>query len=262
MPARGIFDLNLLRERLYRHTDPMEHHSERLKRIPLIRKTAATADIMEVVEIKEKMGQYCQLWELYAEALCELTRKSKLSSVKTARAYKVCEPYIRDVLQQVDAAVTIFVMEKELRNLKGRGHFPVPTILPHGMRIENPQQVRKTLESVDEEVVQILTAVRESERIYEKEKEEARVREQQARTTRPSQRSEYNFLSLNSSTPIKNTDTTSGNQNRQTERGIHLNPNTIQHLYSMTETTSHNNPMSRYSSCRTVYDQHNQRNRS
>ena len=56
-------------------------------------------------------------------------------------------------------------MEKELRSLKGRGHFPIPTITPHGTRIENPLQVRKTLESVDEELVQILTTVRESERM-------------------------------------------------------------------------------------------------
>ena len=82
--------------------------------------------------------------------------------------------------------------------------------------------------------------MRESERTYEKEKEEARVREQQARATGSSQRPEYNFLSLNSSIPIKNTSTTAGKQNRQTERGIHFNPNTIQHLYSMTGTTSHN----------------------
>ena len=135
--------------------------------------------------------------------------------MEAAGGCKVYEPYILDVLQQVDAAVTIFVMEKELRNLKGRGHFPVPTITPHGIRIKNPQQVRKMLESVDEEVVQILTTVRESERIYEKEKEEARVREQQAKTKRPPQRSEYHFFSLNSSTPIKNIDSTSGNQNWQ-----------------------------------------------
>ena len=76
-------------------------------------------------------------------------------------------------------------------------------------------------------MVHILTTVRESERNYEKEKEEARVREQQARTTRPMQRPEYNFLSLNSSTPIKNIDTTTGNQNRHTERSIHFNPNPI-----------------------------------
>ena len=44
----------------------------------LNKKTAAAADIMDLAEFKEKIGQYCQLWELYAEASYELTRKSKL----------------------------------------------------------------------------------------------------------------------------------------------------------------------------------------
>ena len=56
----------------------------------------------------------------------------------------------------------------------------------------------------------MLNTIRESERIYEKEKEEARIQEEQARATRATQRPEYNFLSLNSSTPIKNTATVKG----------------------------------------------------
>ena len=89
--------------------------------------------------------------------------------------------------------------------------------------------------------MQILDIIRESERNYKKEKEEARLREQQARANRPTQRPEYNYLSPNSSTPIKNTDTATGNQNHQTE-GVHFNPNTVQHYYSMTKTTSHTSP--------------------
>ena len=54
------FDLNLLRKWLRRHTDPIKHCSGELKRIPLIRKMAAAADIMDMAKIKEKMGQYCQ----------------------------------------------------------------------------------------------------------------------------------------------------------------------------------------------------------
>ena len=81
------------------------------------------------------------------------------------------EPYIRDVLQQVDAAIAIFIMEKELRGLKGRGHFQISTITPHGARVETPHHINKFLEAVDEEMVHIITTVRESERNYEKEKE-------------------------------------------------------------------------------------------
>ena len=232
------FNPDLLRERLQSHTDPMDHSKQDLKKIPLIRKTAAVADIMDMTEIEEKLGQYCQLWKLYGDASCELARKSKLSQEEATRVCKVYEPYIHDILQQVDVAVTLFVMEKELRHLKGRGYFPIPTIRPQSTRIENTQQARKILESVDEELVQVLTTVRESEKDYEKEKEKARIREQ-ARTPRQPPRQEYNFLSLNSSTKIKNTDATTGNQNHQVERGISFNPNTIQHLYTMTEATSH-----------------------
>ena len=85
--------------------------------------------------------------------------------------------------------------------------------------------------------MQILNIIRESERNQEKEKEEARLREQQARSNRSAQRPEYNYLSPNSSTPIKNTDTTTGNQSCQTE-GVHFNPNTVQYYYTTTGRTS------------------------
>ena len=134
--------------------------------------------------------------------------------------------------------MTIFAMENELRNLKGRGHFPIPKITPHGIRIDNPQQAKKTLEVVDDKLVQILKGLRETETKYEKEKEEVRLREQQARANKPVQRHENNYLRPNSSTPIKNTDTVAGIQNCQTE-GVHFNPNTVQHYYNMTGTTSH-----------------------
>ena len=82
----------------------MDHHAEELQKIPLIRKTAAAADTMDMTEIKEKIGQYCQLWELYAEASCELTRKSKILQEEAARACKVYRPYMGDVLQHFDVA--------------------------------------------------------------------------------------------------------------------------------------------------------------
>ena len=88
------FDINLLREHFQKQMDPMEHQTEDLKRIPLTRKRAAAADIMDIREIEEKIGQYCQLWELYTQASCELTRRSKLSQEETARACKVYGPYI------------------------------------------------------------------------------------------------------------------------------------------------------------------------
>ena len=130
--------------------------------------------------------------------------------------------------------MTLFVMEKELRSLKGRGHFPMPTITPHGSKVENSHQVTKMLEAVVEEITRIATIIRESERAYEKEQEEAK---QQTRATRSTQRTEYNFLSLNSSTPIKNTGRAE-NRHHPPERTTHFNPNAIHHFYPMTKPTS------------------------
>ena len=87
------------------------------------------------------------------------------------------------------------MMERELRGLKNRGHFPIPTITPQHTKIGNPQQAKRVLDAVDEEMVEILIGIRENEKAYKKCQEAAR---KQARTT-------YNFLGLNSSTPIKNT---------------------------------------------------------
>ena len=108
-------------------------------------------------------------------------------------------------------------MEKQLRGLKGTGHFPIPTTTLHGARIETPYQINEFLERIDKEIVNIVTTVRESNRDYEKEKERARIRDQQTQASRSIHRPEYNFLTLNSSTSIKNTGTTAfqtrGNQN-------------------------------------------------
>ena len=87
-------------------------------------------------------------------------------------ACKVYGLYISDILQQVDEVMTLFAMEKELRIIKNRGHFPVPKINPHGTKIKNTKDIDRVLEVVDREVVEVITAVRESEMNYEKEKTE------------------------------------------------------------------------------------------
>ena len=73
------FDLNLLAEKLENSQDSSEHWMEELEIIPLIRKIAAPADVMELEEIEDKICQYCKLWTLYAKTSVELKRKSKLS---------------------------------------------------------------------------------------------------------------------------------------------------------------------------------------
>ena len=124
------FNLNLLAQQLEIGQDPKDHQMEELKRIPLVRKIAAPADVMDLEEIEDKIQKYCELWKLYAETSVELKRKSKLSRESAVAACKVYRLYISDVLQQVDEVMKLFAMEKELRIIKTRGHFQVPQLTP------------------------------------------------------------------------------------------------------------------------------------
>ena len=237
------FDLNLLAEKLENGQDSSEHQMEELEKIPLIRKIAAPADIMELEEIEDKIHQSCKLWKLYAETSVKLERKSNLSQQDAVTACKVYGFYISDLLQQVDKVMKLFAMEKELRIIKNKGQLPVPTITPQGTKIKNTKDIDKVLEEVDEEVVEMIAAVRESDLNYKKEKAEAKNKEQQVRLTRQTNRPDFNFLMVNSSTPIRNTNTapqTRTNNHQQRETAVHFDPNPVCHLYPTTDPTNHN----------------------
>ena len=222
------FDLELLAEKLQKDLDTSEMRIEELERIPLVKKIAAPADIMDLEEIECKIRQYCQLWKLYAEISVELKRKSKLSQESVVTACKVYGSYISDILRQVDEVMKLFAMEKELRIIKNRGYFPVPTITPQGTKIETTKDKIRVLEVVDTEVVEMIKAVRKSEENYEREQEEAKNRDQQLRLTRQTNRSDFNFLTMINSTPMRNSNT------RADQPAVHFDTNTLCHVYPPT----------------------------
>ena len=129
----------------------------------------------------------------------------------------------------------IFAMEKELRIIKNRGYFPVPLITPQGNKIEISHDKDKVLEAVDEEITEMLKAVKQSEENYEREQEQARIRDKQLRLARQTSRSDFNFATLANSTPIRNDNT------RSEQPGVHFNTNPVRHIYSTTSTTSGDN---------------------
>ena len=112
-------------------------------------------------------------------------------------------------------------MEKELRIIKNRGHFPIPTITPQGTKIETTHDLDKALEAVDLEVTEMMKAVRQSEENYEKEQEQAKNRDEQLRLTRQTSRQDFNFLTLINGTPIRNSNT------RTDQPVIHFDTNAI-----------------------------------
>ena len=162
---------------------------------------------MDLVEVENKYQQYMQLWILYTEISIALRKKSELSKESAVNACKVYGPYIADILRQVEEVIKVFSMEKELRKIRNRGEFPIPTFTPDGVKIETTQDKDRVLTQVNREVEDMLKVIRRNEEKYEKKQEEAKNRDQQLRLTRQRQTdgSDFNFFNIiNSSTPIRN----------------------------------------------------------
>ena len=220
------FNLKLLARKLRNDPENSEMCIE-LERIPRIRKEAAPTDCMNLEEVENKYQQYVQLWILYAEISIELRKKSELSKESAVNTCRVYRPYIADILHQVEEVIKLS-MEKELRKIRNKGEFPVPRFTPDGVKLQNAQDKDRILTLIDREVEDILTAVRRNEEKYEKEKEEAKNRDQQLRLTRQRQtdRSDFNFFNIINSTPIRNSNPRLG------QPAVHFDANPVRHLHS------------------------------
>ena len=209
------------------NTGPMQE--ERLERIPSIKKLVGPADIMPIEEAEYKVCQYCHLWTMYADSSVELKKKSELSQESAVAACKMYVPYISDITRQIEEVVKIFAMEKELREIKNRGYFPVPHLAPRECKIETIQDKEILIKEIDEIAVEMLLAIRESEENYKKEQEQARIREEKLRSARQTSRSDINlYPTLANSTPIRNTNT------RSDQPGVHFKTNPVHHVYTTT----------------------------
>ena len=202
---------------------------ERLERIPSIKKLVGPTDVMLIEEAEYKVRQYCHLWTMYADSSVELKKKSERSQESAVAACKTYVPYISDITCQIEEVVKIFAMEKELREIKNRGYFPVPHLAPRECKIETIQDKKILIKEIDEIAVEMLTAIRESEENYKKEQEQARIREEKLRFATQTSRSDINlYPTLANSTPIRNTNT------RSDQPGVHFNTNPVHHVYTTT----------------------------
>ena len=237
------FEIESLRDTLQCKNNTGLMQEERLERIPSVRKLVGQADVMPSEEAEHKVRQYCHFWTMYADSSVELKKKSELSQESAVAACKMYVPYISDITRQIEEVVKIFAMEEELRLIKNRGYFPVPQLAPKECKIETIQDKETLIKEIDEVAVEMLNAIRESKENYRKEQEQARVREEELRSTRQTSRSNINlYPTLANSTPIKNTNT------RSDQPGVHLNTNPVHHVYATTSDrgdtrgcTSHNN---------------------
>ena len=205
---------------------------ERLERIPSVKILVGPADIMPAEEAEYKVCEYCHLWTMYADSSVELKKKSELLQESAVAACKMYIPYTSDIKRQIEEVVKIFAIEKELRLIKNRGYFPAPYLAPRECKIETIQDQDVLIKEIDEAAVEMLIAIKESEENYKKEQEQARIRDEQLRSTRQTSRSNINLLTLANSTPIRNTNT------RSDQPGEHFNTNPVHHIYATTSDRS------------------------
>ena len=112
---------------------------------------------------------------------------------------------------------------------QNRGYFPVPQLAPEECKIETIQDKEVLLTEIDEIVVEMLKAIKESEENYKREQEQARIRDEQLRSARQTNRSDINlYPTLANSTPIRHSNT------RSDQPGVHFNTNPVHHVYATT----------------------------
>ena len=94
--------------------------------------------------------------------------------------------------------------------------------------MKNTQDKDKILATVDEEVTAMLNAVKQNEENSRREQKQARDRDEQLRSARQTDRSDFNYPTLANSTPIRNDNA------RSDQPGVHFNTNPVCHVYSTT----------------------------
>ena len=119
-------------------------------------------------------------------------------------------------------------MEKELRLIKNRAYFPVPQITLQDCKNKTAQDKNELMKEIDEVVTAMLNAVKQSEENYTRAQEQVRARDEQLRLVRQTDRSDFNYLTLANSTPIRNVNA------RSDHPGVHFNTNPVHHVYSAT----------------------------
>ena len=103
------------------------------------------------------------------------------------------------------------------------------------------------LGTIDKIATAMIKAVRQSEEDYLREQEQARVRDEQLRSVRQTDRSGINYFTTANSTPIRN-------DNARTDtQGVHFNTNPTRHVYSATsDSNNHYEPPKNDSIIQTV----------
>ena len=134
---------------------------------------------MCVCAVENNVGKFFKLCRMYGEMSCKLSRQSLGSEEETTKAFDALQPYISDVLEQIEKGQALFRIEREIRNRKGRGRLHIPYIIPKERLITNAKQLKEFIDAVDADLQRVIESIRTQEEEFEN-REQAR-REEEAR---------------------------------------------------------------------------------
>ena len=234
------FDIDKLEDHFKEHTKVTEVNHQ-MERIPLMERTTPTTEVMPLREFENNIGKFFKLCRMYGETSCELSRRSLGSEEETTKAFDALQPYISDILEQIEKGQTLFRIEREVRNRKGRGRLRIPYITPKEKLITNAKQLKEFIDAVDDDLTSVIESMRAQEDEFENreqaKKEEETRWEQLRRNTRPTGLS-YQTVT---STPLRTqVPYPMANNNRQTNRGVLFDPNPTCHSYAQAGDTNSN----------------------
>ena len=225
------FDIEKLEDHFKEHTKVPEVYHQ-MERIPLMERTTPTTEVMPLREFENNIGKFFKLCRMYGETSCELSRRSLGSEEETTKAFDALQPYISDILEQIEKGHTLFRIEREIRNRKGRGRLLTPYTIPKERLITNAKQLREFVDAVDDDLQRVIESVRTQEEEFENReqarKEEEARQEQIRRSTRPRSLG-YEAIT---STPLREQAPYPTTNNRQTNRGVLFDPNPTRHSYA------------------------------
>ena len=253
------FNLDELEKHFKELTKTMEI-KRRTERIPLMERITPTTEVMSLREFERNINQYSNLCRMYGRASCKLFRCSSISEEVITRAYDKLQPHIGDILDQVEKGQSLFRMEREIRNQKGRGRLQIPYIIPKEKTINTTKELQEFIEAVDNNLTNIIISSRNQEEEFEnrekaRKEEEERLRQEQITQRNRQSPMEFNFHNI-TSTPLRGesnraqlSDTVfhTANNNRQMNRGVNFNPNPTHHLYSNTSVNNSSDEYTQFS---------------
>ena len=225
------FDVEKLEEHFKEYTKVPEVYYQ-MERIPLMERTTPTTEVMPLREFENNINKFFKLCRMYGEASCELSRRSLGSEEETTRAFDSLQPYISDILEQIEKGHALFRIEREVRNRKGRGKLTIPYIVPKERLITNAKQLKGFVDAVDDDLQRVIESARTQEDEFENREQARKEEEARQEQIRRNTRSRSLGYEVITSTPLREQTAYLLTSNRQTNRAVLFDPNPTRHSYT------------------------------